>query len=78
MQTPDIRNPRPAATGARAQNLNQHRHSTLFREIVSILAVGAMMATMFWSAVFGMVDSFTSGPVVEVVGSMAEVEHGHR
>jgi hypothetical protein len=41
------------------------------REIAAILAIGAMTGVMFWQSVFGMVDSFTSGPVVEIVGSMA-------
>lgn len=63
--------PGESANSTRARNKATTCNSTLFREIVSILAIGAMTGVMFWQSVFGMVDSFTSGPVVEIVGSMA-------
>lgn len=72
MPTPKTRKPRPSANRDTASKENQHNHITrIVREIAAILAIGAMTGVMFWQSVFGMVDSFTSGPVVEIVGSMA-------
>jgi hypothetical protein len=65
------RSPGTACNSTRAAEKDTSRNFTLFRKIVSILAIGAMTVTMFWSAVFGMAADCTIGPVVEVVGSVA-------
>jgi hypothetical protein len=67
MQTPIKQNPRPAATGARANNRKQQRnYNTIVREIIAILTVGSMIAVMVWQAVFGMADDLASGPGLEI------------
>lgn len=50
--------------------------NTLPREIVATLTLGALIAIVMWSSVFGMSSDFTSGPVVPVGFDLAEVRDG--
>ena len=75
MPTPDMRKPRLTGNHDAAQNQKQHgQFTTIVREIAAILAIGLMVGTMFWSAVFGAADDLASGPMVPV--HVAEVQHG--
>ena len=40
--------------------------SRLVREVVATLTIGAMVATMLWSSVFGMSGNFGPGPEITI------------
>ena len=58
--------------GTAANSTEARKHSTgtkstsIVREIAAVLTVGAMMATMFWTSVFGMTGQFGPGPEITV------------
>lgn len=64
--------PGESANCTRATNQKRHTNLTrLTREIAAILAIGAMVGTMFWTSVFGMAGQF--GPTPEVGYMLAGV-----
>lgn len=71
MQTPDMQSPLTPAQRQRAKKQNQHLHSTLFREFVAIVVVGALLAVIMTDAVVGMSSGFA--PTNEAIGMMAGV-----
>ena len=74
MPSPKIISPGSATNTTEAIDNKVHSDiTTLFREGVSAIAIGALAGVLFWSAVLGMVDDFTSDPAISFF--VAEADH---
>ena len=69
--TSNIRKPRTAGNGARAQIKTGTCNSTLFREVIAIVTVGILLAVLMVDSIVGMSSGFA--PTNEAIGMMAGV-----
>lgn len=67
MPSPKTKSPGSAnTTRAKSETSTAANFTRIVREIVAVLTVGAMMATMFWTSVFGMTGQFGPGPEISI------------
>ena len=77
MPSPKIISPGSATNTTEAIDNKVHADiTTLIREGVSAIAIGALAGVLFWSAVLGMVDDFTSAPIIPIQVAMEAQSHG--
>jgi hypothetical protein len=60
------RKPVPRDRRPAIKNTSTVTLSRLVREVVATLTIGAMVATMLWSSVFGMSGNFGPGPEITI------------
>ncbi len=61
--TLETRKPVPRYRRPALKNTDGLTVSRMVREVVATLAIGALVATLLWSSVFGMAADLSSGPV---------------